>query len=278
MAEIENGSFEIAGATPGEAQLWTFTPASTTGTIAAFSGADGTKVRVEQFDHGWGTSAYLVDPEDGLPGTIAIFDAATLTPTITEQFDNWNNEKPYAFDVNTGITAEFTSDTSGQVVLLEQFDEGWDTAEWTTDPATGATFTDTFDTGWSTDAWANDVTSGTVAMFDGGSNAIESFEDAWPDILFFVDPGTDLCTAPTMPSFGPPPNGFPVTIVTTGGYPDGLVENRTYFLKSVTTVGGGFTFNLALTVGGTVASINDAGQGSHYLHADPAQFWTRFEE
>jgi hypothetical protein len=115
-------------------------------------------------------------------------------------------------------------------------------------------------------------------MFDGGATAIESFEHAWPDILFVVDPGTDLCTAPSMPSFGPPPNGFPVTIVTTGGYPAGLTENRTYFLTNVSAVGSGFTFNLSKTVGGATVDITDAGLGSHYLHADPAQFWTRFEE
>ncbi len=277
MSDIENGSFEIADATPGEAQFWTLTPVATTGTIATFSGADGAFVRLEQFDHGWGTAGYLMDPADGPTGTPAIFDP-TNGPVDTEQFNNWNNKKTYALDVNTGITAEFTSDTIGQVVLLEQFDEGWDTADWTVEPATGVLFTDAFDAGWSTDTWAADVTSGTAAMFDGGTNAIESFENAWPDILFVVEPGTDLCTAPSMPSFGPPPNNFPVTIVTTGGYPAGLTENRTYFLRNVSAVGGGFTFNLSKTSGGATTDITDAGQGSHYLHADPAQFWTQFEE
>ena len=277
MAEIDNGSFETPGTTPGEAQFWTITLA-TMGTVAAFSGADGASISIEQFDHGWGTAGYLVDPADGPSGTITIFDGGTFTPSDTEHFNNWNNEKPYAFDINTGITVEFTSDTIGQVVLLEQFDEGWDTAEWTAEPSTDVLFTDAFDTGWSTDTWSADVVSGTVAMFDGGATAIESFENAWPDILFVVDPDTDLCTAPSMPSFGPPSNNFPVTIVTTGGYPAGLTENRTYFLRNVSAVGSGFTFNLSKTSGGTAIDITDAGQGSHYLHADPAQFWTRFEE
>lgn len=287
MPEILNGSFETAGATDGEAQSWTVTISTALGAVMAFTGASepnfsnvlvDTRISIEQFDYGWGTDGYLLDPADGDAGPFMIFDAGTFTPTDTEQFDNWNNGKPYMFDVNTGISMEFAPDVPGQALSLEQFDEGWNTADWTAEPAEDVVFEDSFDTGWSTDTWAEDVTSGTEAMFDGGASDTESFENAWPDMLFFADAESNECTAPTMPSFGPPPDGFPVTILTTGGYPGGLIENRTYYLKNVSAFGGGFTFELSLTNGGATVNITSAGDGSHYLHADPAQFWTRFEE
>lgn len=278
MPEILNGSFEVAGATPGEAQSWTRFVSASLSVVASFTNDDGSSSSIEQFDEGWGTSGYLLDPADGPTGTPTIWDGATGSPVDLEQFDNWTDGKPYRLDVNTGVSMEFTPDVPGQSILLEQFDEGWDTTGWTVEPTTDVLFEDSFDVGWSTDTWVADVVGGTVAMFDGGMSALEGFENAWPDILFVVDPDTDLCTAPDMPSFGPPANGFLVTIVTTGGYPDGLAENRTHHLKNVTAVGSGFTFNLAKTVGGATVDIIDAGEGTHYLHADPAQFWTRFEE
>lgn len=283
MPEILNGSFELTRNKPGEPTDWTVTIApgmsAAVGVVAGFTGPEtNTNVGIEQFDFGWGTAGYLVDPDDGPMGTITVFDAGTTTPADAERFDNWNNGKPYLFDVNTGISLEFTPDIPGQSLLIEQFDEGWNTASWTAEPTEDVVFDDSFDVGWSTDTWAADVVTGTVAMFDGGTVDIESFENAWPDILFFVDVTSNECTAPTMPSFGPPPEGFPVTVVTTGGYPDGLTENRTYYLKNVTPAGGGFTFELAITNGGSTVDITSVGDGSHYMHADPAQFWTRFEE
>lgn len=281
MAEILNGSFETAGATPGEAQDWTFTIASGVGAVAGFAGPGAdTTTNIEQFDHGWGTTGYLLDPDDGAPGTIAVFDAGTPTPTDIEQFNGWNNNKPYLFDVNTGVSMEFTPDTPGQSLLLEQFDEGWDTAGWTAEPSEDVVFEDSFDTGWSTDTWAVDVVGGTVAMFDNGTVDIESFENAWPDILFVVDVANQACLVYSMPSYGPPPNGLKVTIVTKGAYPGGLVENQTYFLKNVTIglFGSLFAFQLSKTNGGLEVTLVDEGVGSHYIHADPVEYWTRFEE
>lgn len=276
MANIDNGGFETAGATPGEADAWTLSITSTSGVVAAFNGGAGASISLEQFDIGWNTSVFLYDPVDGSPGTPTIFSDST--PTDTESFDDWNDGKPYALDVNTGVSMEFTGDSPPLVVLLESFDEGWNTAAWTAEPAEGTVFEDNFDTGWDTAAWDDDVSTGTDAMFDEGTNDTESFEDAWPDTLFIADDATDLCTAPSMPSFGPPADDFKVTILTTGAYPGGIVENQVYYLRNVTPSGGGFTFNLSKTAGGSSINITDAGIGSHYIHADPATLWTRFEE
>lgn len=278
MPEILNGSFETAGATPGEAQSWTLTLSGSLSVVASFTADDGSSLSLEQFDEGWGTSGYLLDPNDGPTGTLMVFDGSTGSPSAIEQFDNWTNGRTYRLDVNTGVSMEFSPDVPGQSLILENFDEGWSTSPWTEEPATDVLFEDTFDVGWSTDTWAADVVSGTDAMFDGGTNALESFENAWPDILFFVEPSTNLFTAPMMPSFGPPSKDFPVTIVTNGIVPDGLAENRTYYLRAVEPSGSGFTFQLSKTVGGAVIDILDAGSGTLYLHADPAQFWTKFEE
>jgi hypothetical protein len=276
VAEIDNGSFEVAGATPGLADGWSLSVGSTSGAVATFNGGTGPVISLEQFDIGWGTDTYLLDPADGSPGTPTIF--SDTTPVDTESFDDWNSGKPYALDVNTGVSMEFTSDTPPQVLLLEDFDEGWGTAEWAAEPVGGTEFEDNFDTGWSTSSWASDVVAGTDAMFDEGTIDTESFEEAYPDILFVADEATDVCTTTNMPSLGPPADDFKVTILTTGAYPAGIVENQVYYLQDVTTVGSGFTFKLSKTFGGSSINITDAGIGSHFTHANPSMLWTRFEE
>jgi hypothetical protein len=273
VAVLDNGSFETAGATPGAAASWTLTASTPLPVVATFNGGVGASVSLEQFDVGWLTDAYLLEPSTGTP---TVFSDAT--PVDTESFDDWNGGKPYAFDVATGVQMEFTSDNPPFVLVVEDFDEGWGTATWTEEPSAGATFEEHFDTGWSTDTWLDDVLSGTNAMFDAGTNATESFENSWPDILFVADDTTDLCTAFDMPSFGPPANNFKITVVTTGAYPGGITENQPYYLRNVTPSGGGFTFNLSKTSGGASINITDAGIGSHYIHADESVYWTKFEE
>lgn len=278
MPGVVNGSFETAGASVGTAASWTTIVVVTGGVVAEFSGGSGAATSTEDFDSGWGTDSYGVDADAGTT-TPAIFDTDTV-PTDVESFDDWNGGTPYGFEVNGGVVAEFTTNLGFDVYDGDDFDHGWSVETYELEDMTfSTTFDEDFDSGWGTDAYEENVDDGASdpALFDG-TEEVEDFENACPDLLFVVDESTDTGTVLSMPSFGPPPNGFPVTVVTTGAYPSGLVENQVYYLRDVATYLTGFTFKLEKTLGGSAVNITDAGIGSHYLHADPVIYWTRFEE
>lgn len=277
MPGVVNGGFEDPGAGPGLADGWTSFVAASGGEVADFSGGTDPSTSTEDFDVGWGTDGYLVDADDG-PTDLAVFDSDS-SPTDTESFNDWNSGKPYLFDVNASIVAQFTADFGPDVYDGEDFDHGWFTSGYLLEPVDfAATFEEDFDIGWNTASPLDDVITGDDALFDGGSTDTESFENAWPDLLFVVNESTDVLTISSMPSFGPPANGFAITIVTDGAYPGGLQQNERYYLILVTPAGSGFTCKLSKTLAGSAVDLTSVGSGSHYLHADPAIYWTKYEE
>lgn len=212
---VQNPSFELPGASAGEASDWTEVhpeapplPATAAGTaceeVASFTGDDG-DVPYEGFLGGW-LSNEDAQTGFGLADVVsAFFESKTLQdenfetswvlPEIAILGDPvWVHQAQMSYWHENFTIAGFDAALDD----FEDFEEEWLDVENAVDDLTsGATTEATFDAALDTfedfeEEWQDvenavaDLAAGaiTAAQFDAGANAFENFEGAWPTIVY----------------------------------------------------------------------------------------------
>lgn len=273
---IANGSFEIAGSAPGLAHLWTSTFVSTAEEWADFAQnpSDATTLSRESFDKGWAGLANQIFVGVFVGETVdteaAIFNVGP-GQTPVERFDvGWGT--PFLVGLTSSQFATFAG--SGEV---ETFAAGWGTVAFALPSDSAAASFDSravesFEENWKdNDTFSDDLGSFSTAaaVFDG--EALEDFDDVLAPIAFTAVAATDVMTLATAPSVALSDGESVFVSQEDGTLPDPLEPDQTYFLRDVV----GSTFKLASYSGGAALDITTMGTGAHYLHRDPASWWSR---
>lgn len=173
---VDNASFEVAGATPGEADGWSVLSVADD-VYAAF---DATPEAVEDFEESWSSNESYKFAFTGPPTdlTRAEWQTTDPAPKVVEDFETfWNSNQSYVY----GLSAAVASFDTGTPEDFEDFEEEWDANESYV---------------FAVPDWALE----TVASFDAGvPQDFEDFEEEWDaneSYLFeFVGVGTDLAAA-----------------------------------------------------------------------------------
>ena len=170
---IANPSFEVAGASPGLAQNWTYTSSAS---AAAYADYDTGLEPVEDFEEGWDSNESYLFAFDVVNLAPAEYQTNATNPKYVENFEEfWDANQSYAFGV-VGTYAMYSTNN------WEGFDQQWDSNE-SYLYALGATTSagiETFESQWDaneTYAYALGLT--TAAIYDTVPEAVEDFEEDW---------------------------------------------------------------------------------------------------
>jgi hypothetical protein len=269
VANLRNGSFELAGATPGAAQIWTSSFVSSLEEWADFAqnpSETGVTSSQEGLEKGWTGSS----------------DQALVRLFVGETIDI----EAAIFNVGPGQTP------------VERFERAWGTAGMSflddleqSQPAVFSTHDqERFEVGWGTVALELPGTA-LAATFDGENR--EDFEDGWKgndtfvftlsDIIvenfenvaaptpFAADASADTMELQVAPD-DPIIDDDRVQVTNEGGaLPTPLDEGVTYFLVGIADD----VFSLAPTLGAAAIDLTSAGTGINYLVPHPALWWSR---
>ena len=180
---IQNPSFEDAGALPGEAEHWTLQAFTGLRRIAGFGPVPHRAW--EDFERWF----ELLDDFDGITVALALFDP--LAEGYEDFEDAWNNDL-YLTELPTGqmITAPFGGGA------VEDMEDGWSNVPYATAWEDVAGVIGLFDAepredfneqwhGNEAFAWTWAAVVSAAALFDGGSQPVEDYENGW-------DPATTI--------------------------------------------------------------------------------------
>ncbi|RTL16310.1 MAG: hypothetical protein EKK55_24485 [Rhodocyclaceae bacterium] len=253
---VDNGSFEVVGASPGLADGWTVSITATGEVTAVFAGEGGETHSAESFELWLGT---FVTEMAG--GTLAVFEPDLLPQPTTETFERWLGD-PYLTEISGGSAAQFVG-----ALTVEDFEPGWGNDAYLTGVGAGsASFTDDVES-WQP-GFVTEVGAGSAsASFNtpSGPSAVEDFEAVQPDRVYVVDMDTGYFIAVAHDL----DEDQKLTTLTTGLRPGGLVENFVYFARVIDAD----HFQLRKVAGGAPFVVTDVGVGTQSVRADPTVFW-----
>lgn len=235
---FKNLGFELAGASPGLAYLWSVTIVAGGQALYDFGASVGLPPNpVETFEApGWGNAGWLwffgaTPGAEGLTGGVVLGQLATVnfnTGSATAPKENfevqWTGVDSFSFHLSQTLGVGFSG--SGQAGT-EDFETGWSVV----------TFLSTFGLG--------DTTAGTF----GEGVDTERFGDT---LVASAAAATDTFAANRAPD-----NGAPVVFRTPPPY--GITAGPTYYVRDA--MPGGTTFKVAATLGGAAVDVTLDGTG-----------------
>lgn len=239
----------------------------------------GTLLGAERFDGGWeGNESWSV--------SITGSEAALFTTDLPDPLEI-NRETFETGWLNTHFTDHIIGveqaifDVGINPNGFEDFTQGWDqtTGDETVDVTAlaktaavfGALAYEDFAIGWSgSDDRSETIVTSDTASFDGGvPENYEDFEEGFANLEYTVDTTTNILTSAGHGRV----NGDTVFVrAQIGGKLCGGTNGTVKYYAEVLTVD---TLRLhTVSVGGPVVDYTDTGEGTQYLRADPARFWT----